>query len=166
MSTVKDTLATDFRQAPDHDPGMALYLKQWREFRGIKPARLASSIGVHRSLVSKWETGERTLKDIKWVKAICEVLQVTQEDLAKMPPKISQNKVMISSAVPHKPIPSDSESERSEGLEMVNAKIAAIRIIGNLPDELASTALNLLETLEQAGSAKKQNPTKRGSTED
>jgi transcriptional regulator with XRE-family HTH domain len=170
MSTPKttpvDTLETDIRHVPDDDQGMALYLKQWREFRGLSPADLARSLGVHRSYVSKWETGERALKDVNRINKICEVLDISQEQLSKMPPKTSPDEVMISSAARSKPIPSDSESEPTEGIKMVNDKIAAITIIGNLPDELASTARKLLESLEQAGAAKRRNPTRRGGTED
>jgi transcriptional regulator with XRE-family HTH domain len=164
MSTSKATLATDFRQAPDQNEGMPIYLREWREYRGFSPAYLARKIGCHRSLVSKWETRQRPLDKLKWINAICDVLDIKQEQLSKMPPAARPKEVRISSETASNPIAAASDRAVTEGETMFNERVASIQIIGELPPELVSTALNMLKSLRDAAVGPAANPQKRGST--
>jgi transcriptional regulator with XRE-family HTH domain len=162
VSTPIDELTADFRQPRDENQGMGFYLAEWRQYRGMKPAVLAKKIGVHRSLVSKWETRERALTNVNHINRICEVLKVSQEDLAKKPPATMSEELMISSEMADNPIHSASEADQSEGNSMVKERIASIQIIGALPPELMPTALQLLQSLRDAVGVPTTRPSPRG----
>lgn len=164
MSTENDTLATDNGQEPGHDLDMGIYLAEWLEAKGMEGADLARRIGCSRSLVSKWVTKERPLKDINWITKICAVLEISQEQLSKMPPKLP-GKVIVSSGVLSDSPPTAAPAASPEGIEMFDERVVCIQILGELPDELIPAARKMLERLRDiGGGAKSAHPTKRGST--
>lgn len=57
-----------------------LALKKYREKRGIKQFELADLLGVAKSTISMWETGERK-PDIVTLKKLAELFQCTTDDL-------------------------------------------------------------------------------------
>ena len=57
-----------------------LALKKYREKSGIKQLELADILGVAKSTISMWETGERK-PDIVTLKKLAELFQCTTDDL-------------------------------------------------------------------------------------
>jgi transcriptional regulator with XRE-family HTH domain len=156
MSTQKDTLATDNVHEPGDDLGMALYLAEWLTFKGIEGAELARRIGCSRSLVSKWVTKQRALRDVNWITKICRVLGITQEQLSKMPPK-SHGSLGISSETESDTEGAAGRSASGEGIEMIEKRIKLHESVELIPDDLLDTANSLLERLNALG-AKRKNP--------
>jgi transcriptional regulator with XRE-family HTH domain len=147
MSTRKDSLVPDSPQVPYQDEGMPLYLKEWRQHRGLTQQQLADRIGTAKSYVSKWETKERALRDINRIKKICEVLDIGQDDLSKMPPKSGESLTRRSSA--------DSDSVQTADLaghtgdiEMLEKRADLHAAVEGLPDELLDTLANLIDRLK------------------
>jgi transcriptional regulator with XRE-family HTH domain len=160
MSTRKDTLATDSPHVPKQDADMPLYLADWRKLRGLTGAELADRIGTQRSYVSKWETGERPLRDINWIKKICEVLEISPDDLSKMPAK-SGEKVIVSKGVESHSVEAASVADRTEGVEMIEKRMKLHELLEEIPDDLLDTANSIINRLKGLGAGR---PTKRAGT--
>lgn len=163
MSTAKPDLVPDSPQVPDQNADMPLYLKEWRKHRGMTGAELAAKIGTAKSYVSKWETGERPLRDINWITKICAVLEITQEQLRKMPVK-SQGKLTHSSQEASTFGHTADVVVSPEGLDMIDERLNLIEAIDELPDELIPTARKLVERLKGLRRAKPPHPSRRGSS--
>jgi transcriptional regulator with XRE-family HTH domain len=163
MSTRKDTLVPDSPQVPDQDADMPLYLKEWRTLRGLTQQQLADRIGTAKSYISKWETKERPLRDINWIKKICEVLKITPDNLYQMPPK-SVGKLTPSSGAMPTLEHTASEAVSPEGIEMIEKRVALHESLEELPDELLDTANSLINRLKGLAGSRPPHPSKRGTT--
>ena len=45
-----------------HDEPIRHYLREWREHRGLHQEQLAKMVGTSKSVISRFETGERHMK--------------------------------------------------------------------------------------------------------
>jgi DNA-binding Xre family transcriptional regulator len=163
MSTAKDTLATDNGQTPDQDLGMALYLDEWMTYKRVRNVDLARALGCDRSLVGLWRKKARPLTNINWINGICEFLDISPGQLAKMPPK-GQELLASSKGVRSDTEPSAKEAESTEGIEMIEKRTDLHAAIDDLPDHLVPTAQRLVDRLMGLRGPTPPHPTKRGST--
>ena len=56
-------------------------LRRLRKKHGFTQAELAFQIGVHEITIRRWESGERPLENIKDIKKLASILQVSEDEL-------------------------------------------------------------------------------------
>ncbi len=62
-----------------------VYLKQWREHRGLTQQQLADRLETHKGTISRWEGSSRQL-ELQTVVAICEALDIPPDSIFHTPP--------------------------------------------------------------------------------
>jgi len=62
-----------------------VFLREWREFKGITQTELAKRVGVTKGEISRLEGGSRRLT-VEWLQKISHALQITLETLWEAPP--------------------------------------------------------------------------------
>jgi len=67
-------------------------LKRWRQFCGLKQDELAVKVGLSKDTISKIEVAKAEKLGLKYVIAICNVLDVKIEELFVKDPKIKYKK--------------------------------------------------------------------------
>ena len=66
-------------------------LKIYRKRKGMNQAQLAASLGVGRTTLTKWETGEN-LPGIEVLDRLASILEVSADELLGRPPQIERYK--------------------------------------------------------------------------
>lgn len=62
-----------------------LFLRQWREFKGITQTELARRVGITKGEISRLEGGSRRMT-VEWIKRLSQGLQIDQMQLWTAPP--------------------------------------------------------------------------------
>ena len=60
------------------------YLREWREFRGLRQEDLAQKVGAYPSIVSRYETGDRRLT-LEMAYKLCQALDIDLSELLVPP---------------------------------------------------------------------------------
>ncbi len=62
------------------DPGFRHYLREWRQRRGISQGDVATLIGTHKGMISRYETSRRSLT-LEMLFKLCHALEITRAQL-------------------------------------------------------------------------------------
>lgn len=61
-----------------------IYLREWREHRGLTQQQVADRLGVDKATISRWEGGKRS-PSLNVLAAVCEALSVPLSDIHGLP---------------------------------------------------------------------------------
>ena len=88
------------------DPVYRHYLREWREHRGLQQEQLAKMVGASKSVISRFETGERPIK-LEMQFKLMRALRISPPEFFSPPPPPPEPPLLL---LPPEPSPPSNDN--------------------------------------------------------